>query len=93
MANESVTIIKVDPGSELAHALEDTNARTIVLESKGTRYTVQRSDEDLWADYDPEKVRAGLERFAGMITPEQAKRMKELVYRGREEGTRPPDRP
>lgn len=93
MANDPAIIIKVDPDSELAHALEDTNVRTVVLESKGTRYSVKRSDEDPWANYDPEKVRAGLKRFAGILTREEAERMKELVYRGREEGTRPIDRP
>jgi hypothetical protein len=57
------------------------------------RYLVIRDPDDPWAGYDPEKVRAGPRKFAGMISPEEAERIKERIYRGREEGTRPLDRP
>lgn len=85
--------ITLDPNSELAHALDDADEVTIILESKGTRYTVKRADDDIWAGYDPEKVRAALKQFAGTLTPEEGESLKELIYRGREEGTRPLDRP
>lgn len=88
-----MTVIEIDPDSELARALERMDSRRVVLESKGVRYTVTRREKDPWENYDPAKVRAGLRRFAGIISREEAERMKELVYRGREEGTRPPDRP
>jgi len=87
------TTISVDPDSELARALEEADASPVVLESNGVRYAVTRADEEVSAGYDPAKIKAGLRRFAGLITPDEAERMKELVYRGREEGTRPSDRP
>jgi hypothetical protein len=48
---------------------------------------------DIWANYDPERVRVTLEKVAGTLTPEEGDRLKEAIYRAREEGTRPPDRP
>jgi hypothetical protein len=38
-------------------------------------------------------VSAGLRRFAGLISREGAERLKADLYRAREEGTRPLDRP
>lgn len=84
--------IHVESGSELARALADAN-EPVRLVANGVRFRVIRDSDDPWADYDPEKVRAGLRKFAGMITAEEGERMKEIIYRGREEGTRPPDRP
>ncbi len=83
--------ITVEPDSELARALDE--AAVIVLERNGVRYRLSREDADPWANYDPAKVRAGLRRFAGLITPEDAERLKADIYRAREEGTRPLDRP
>lgn len=91
MVKEALTI-KIDPDSELAHLLDKAGTAPLVLESKGVRYTVART-EDPWAGYDPAKLRQALHAAAGMITPEEGERMKELIYRGREEGTRPPNRP
>lgn len=85
--------IHVDPDSDLARALAEGDTERIVLESDGVRFHVIRALDDPWAEYDPEKVRAALRKFAGMITPEEAARIKESIYRGREEGTRPIDRP
>lgn len=92
MAKEPLTIT-VDPDSELGRALDETGGSTVILERNGTRFRVTRDPDDPWADYDPEKVRAGLRKFAGMLTLEEGERIKETIYRGREEGTRPIDRP
>jgi hypothetical protein len=92
MTREPLTIT-IDPDSELGRALDETNGATVVLVRSGERFRVTRDSDDLWANYDPEKVRAGLRKFAGMLTPEEGERIKETIYRGREEGTRPIDRP
>lgn len=94
MANGRMTV-KVPPGSDIVRLLDATADGPVLLEWEGVAYRLSRADEaeQIWADYDPERVRAGLRAMAGIITPEDAERMKELVYRGREEGTRPPDRP
>jgi hypothetical protein len=92
MTKEPLTIT-IDPDSELGRALGDTDGLPIVLERNGARFRVTREPDDPWANYDPENVRAGLRKFAGMLTPEEGERIKEAIYRGREEGTRPIDRP
>jgi hypothetical protein len=92
MAKEPLTIV-IDPDSELGRALDETDGEPVVLLRNGTRFRVTRDPDDPWANYDPEKVRDGLRKFAGMLTPEEGERIKELIYRGREEGTRPITRP
>jgi hypothetical protein len=77
----------------LGKALEAPDNVPIILVRNGTRFRVTRDPEDPWANYDPEKVREGLRKFANLLTPEEADRIKEGIYRGREEGTRPIDRP
>ena len=91
MANEPLTI-KVDPDSELARALDEA-AMSVVLERNGVRYRVSPEADDPWANYDPAKLRAALRQVAGTITPEEAEQLKADLYRAREDGTRPLDRP
>ena len=92
MTKEPLTIT-IDPDSELGRALAETDVSMIVLECNGARFRVTREPDDPWANYDPENVRAGLREVAGMLTPEEGERIKETIYRGRKEGTRPIDRP
>ena len=92
MTKEPFTIT-IDPDSELGRALEDTNGEPVVLLRGGTRFRVIREVEDPWATYDPAKLRAGLKKVAGLLSPEEGDRIIETIYRGREEGTRPITRP
>ena len=92
VAKASLTIT-IDPESELGRALADADGSPLILERNGARFRVTRDPEDPWADYDPEAVRAALRAVAGTLTPDEGERLKELIYRGREEGTRPIDRP
>ena len=92
MAKEPLTI-HLDPESELARILAAAEETPVVLDSNGVRFRVIRADEDLWADYDPEAVLEGLREIAGTLSVEEGERMKALIYRGREEGTRPITRP
>jgi hypothetical protein len=84
--------IHITDDTALADLLDDAAREPIILERNGDRFRLSLVD-DLFADYDPERVRDGLRRFAGTITPEEADRLRQIVYRGREEGTRPIDRP
>ncbi len=61
--------IKVEPGSDLARLLEEANETPLLLEKDGVFYHVTASglEEDIWADYDPERVRAGLKQSAGAL--------------------------
>lgn len=67
----STTTIEVTPGSQLAEALDE--GRLVFLVKDGVRYRVDREDtaeptEDIWTNYDPEKVRKMLQRTAGSWT-------------------------
>lgn len=92
MPRDTLTIT-VDPESELGRALEHVEESPLVLVRNGFRYRVTRDPDDPWANYDPERFLEGLREIAGTISPEEGERMKELVYRGREEGSRPISRP
>ena len=92
MAREPRTIT-IDSDNELGKALAEPDNSPIILVRNGTRFRVTRDPEDPWANYDPEKVREGLRKVAGLRTEEEADRIKEEIYRGRDEGTRPIDRP
>ena len=92
MVKEPLTI-HLDPDSELARALADTDAEPVFLDSGGVRWRVIRAGDDLWAGYDPDAVLVGLQAAAGTLSREEGERIKELIYRGREEGTRPLSRP
>jgi hypothetical protein len=88
--------IRVTAETDLPTRVDDAAAGPLILERGCERFRLSRDEGDSadpWANYDPERVREGLRRFAGTITPEEGERMKGLIYRGREEGTRPPDRP
>lgn len=92
MAKEPLTIT-VDPESELGRALDATEDEPVVLVRGRSRFRVVRDRDDPWAHYDPAKLRAGLKKVAGLLTPEEGERIVETIYRGREEGTRPLNRP
>ena len=85
--------IDVEPGSEIADLLDEAVETPLLLVMNGVRFRLDRDEADIWAGYDPERARAGMRAAAGRLTVEDAERLKEYIYRGREEGTRPIDRP
>ena len=91
MAKAPLTIT-IDPDSDLGRALDAAEGDAVVL-LRGTRFRLTREADDPWATYDPEQVRAGLRKFAGLLSEDAGERMKAAIYRGREEGTRPLSRP
>ncbi len=52
---------------------------------------VKPAEDDPWANYDPEKLWAGVLAAAGTISEEEAERRIQEIYRWREEGSRRPD--
>lgn len=85
--------ITIDPESELGKTLAEADGKPVFVVCDGVRFRVSRAEPDPWSDYDPEKVRDGLRKYAGIISPEDGERIKAMIYQGREEGTRPIDRP
>jgi hypothetical protein len=92
MANQPL-VISLDPQSDLARALGEADATPVRLEVGGVRYRVRREDADPFAGYDPDLVRRSLAQYAGSWADVDAEALKASVYRGREQGTRPRDRP
>ena len=67
MATET-KVINVAPESELGRFLEEIGEAPVVLEKDGERYVLAReAAHDIWADYDPEKVRQALLQSAGAL--------------------------
>ena len=87
------TPIHVTHDSDLAQLLDQANEQPVLLEKDGVVYRLSIADpDDLWAGYDPERLRATVMRMAGSLSEEEGERIKALIYRGREEGTGPIDR-
>lgn len=92
MTTPSLTIT-ISPDSELTHAIDEGVAESVVLVHGESRFRVIRERDDPWENYDPARLRAGLKKVAGLLTPEEGERIIEAIYRGREEGSRPLSRP
>jgi hypothetical protein len=88
-------LIEVAPGSEVDRVLEAADAGPVVLDRGGVRYRVVRetgpATDD--SDDDPKDFRKALEETAGSWADLDTDKIIEDIYRWREEGLRPPDRP
>jgi hypothetical protein len=83
--------ITIDDDSELGRALDAHPREPITLVRGWHRFRFVPDQDDPWANYDPERLREAIREVAGTLTPEEGDRIKEAIYRAREEGTRPPD--
>lgn len=89
--------IRLSEDSEIARLLRDASAggEPLRLEIGDTTYTVRRDVDDfeartgIWAGYDPERLLEGVEAAAGSWSDMDTDAIKEMIYRAREEGTRP----
>lgn len=59
--------ITVEPNSEVARVLEQAAKEPILIESRGARFRVVREGDDPFANYDPERARAALDRAFGTL--------------------------
>lgn len=84
--------IQISEDSEVGHLLSKVDGAPLRLELNGVVYRVIREDVER-ATYDPEKVRAAVRAAQGTLTPEEGEALKAYIYRGREEGSRPANRP
>ena len=92
--------IEVAPGGELDRLLAEANGAVLILIRDGVRYRLHRDEpageaatDDPWADYDPERLIAGVRAVAGSINEAEAERLKAYIYAGREESSRPAEGP
>ncbi|MBA3414063.1 MAG: hypothetical protein H0U10_02420 [Chloroflexia bacterium] len=90
---KTILTVDVEPEGEVSRLLSLAREAPVLVEQNGVRYRLSRESNDSGGVYDPEQFRAVLRRVAGILDPEEAEQMKEMIYRAREEGTRPPNRP
>jgi hypothetical protein len=93
---EHETILSAEPGGELAHAIEEALARPVRIELAGALYRLHVDRESVGAlpsSYNPEAARAAIERFSGSWAGVDADKLIAEIYRRREAGSRPSDRP
>lgn len=88
MNTEPLTTIIIDPESELGRALE-VSETPVLLVIGDERFTVSRESRDASSAHEVEAFRRALRNIAGMITPEEAERRKQMIYQSRVEGSRP----
>ena len=76
--------LRIDTGEATYTVLHDEDAHT----------SRQASDDvDAASTYDPERLRANLGAWAGLLSKEEAEALKQYIYEAREAGTRGLDRP
>ena len=91
MATKS-RVINVAPESELGRFLEEIGAVPVVLEKDGERYVLAREcAHDIWADYDPEKVRQALRQGTGILAGVDRESLLSDIHAAREQDS--PGRP
>lgn len=85
--------VRVTPGSEIDSLLRRAENGPLLLERDGELYRLEREPEDVWESYDPKAALKGIRATAGTWKDIDAEAFKAYIYRAREEGTRPADRP
>jgi hypothetical protein len=92
VATEPKTI-HVTSGGVLARLVEAASKAPVILEKDGIRYRLSREEDEVWAHYDSEAVLSAIRAASGTLTREEGEELKAYIYRAREEGSRPADRP
>jgi hypothetical protein len=95
MAQEPRTI-KVTANSELGKLVDEARRHPVLLEKDGAVYslTPASSDpDDLWAGYDPKKVRDAIITYGGSWAELDAEAVIDEIYASRKKGSRPANRP
>ena len=86
--------IKVTRDGELARLLDEAAKTPLLLEKDGVVYRLHREEEEASrAEYAPEKVMAAVDLAAGSWADIDADALIAELYRAREEGSRPAERP
>lgn len=102
-SDAATDIVEIIATPEIARQLDAAEAegKRAVLVHQGVRYELSApkpvlkiaEDKDIWKDYDPKKVHEALDATAGTWSDIDADKLIADIYRWREEGTRPPNRP
>jgi hypothetical protein len=96
MAHEPPTIIKVTADSEIGKLIDAAACHPVLLEKDGAVYSLTPASsgpDDLWAGYDPKKVREAIIAYGGSWAELDADAMIDEIYTARKRGSRPANRP
>jgi hypothetical protein len=96
MAHEPTKTIKVSADSELGKLVEKAARHPVLLEKDGAVYslTPASSDpDDLWAGYDPDKVKKAIAETAGSWKDLDTDKLIAAISRARKDGSRLATRP
>ncbi len=88
--------LTAQPGGELARAIEEALDQPVRIELAGTVYRLRVDREPVstpFPDYDPEAAQTAIERFSGSWADVDPDKLIADIYRWREAGSRPSDRP
>jgi hypothetical protein len=96
MAHEPTKTIKVTANSELGKLVDAAARHPVLLEKDGAVYSLTPASSDpadLWAGYDPKKVRDALSAYGGSWKDVDADAMIADIYAARKRGSRPANHP
>ena len=88
MASEPLKRIRVPQGGEIARLLDEADAAPVLLEKDGALYRLTVEPRPHGA-FDPEATITSMHAAADAWKGGDPAKLKELIYRAREEGTRP----
>jgi hypothetical protein len=94
MASEKKMTVR--PGTQVARVLDMATRAPLLLEKEGVLFRldiVEREIVEPWKAYSPETAVSGMRAAAGSWADLDTEAIKANIYRAREEGTRPADRP
>lgn len=96
MAKHMEKPVKVTSESDLLRLLDEADSSSpVLLERRGVVYRLSTVDDSETLEYEPdaEEVRRILDETVGSWADLDIDQMIEDIYRWRQEGSRPPDRP
>jgi hypothetical protein len=96
MAHVPTKTIKVTADSELGKLVDEARRHPVLLEKDGAVYSISPASsdpDDLWAGYDPKKVREAIITYGGSWAELDADAMIDEIYAARKRGSRPANRP
>lgn len=85
--------VRINDDDEIARLLEEADAHPVRLENDGVTYRLSREDETVIGTYDPAAVRDAVRAASGTLTSKEGEELKAYLYRARQEGSRPANRP
>jgi len=85
--------IHVRDDDDIARLLNEADSYPVRLEKGGITYSLKREDDSVTGTYDPVAVRDAVRAASSVLTPDEGEELKTYLYRARQEGSRPANRP